>query len=163
MQITKNHVVGFYYTIKDTDGNVLESILDGEPQVYMHGARNILPMLEQGLEGKAEGEQVTIALDMLDAYGPHKEDLVQRMPVKHLQPVQGKRLKAGEAAIVQTKQGARRLTITKLGKFQATVDANHPMAGKDLEFDITINKVREATEEELAHGHAHGLDGSHSH
>ena len=108
-----------------------------------------------------EGRLVNLAA--AEAYGPRREELIQRVAIKHLQPVGGGRLRAGGIARVHTDRGWRQVTVLKLGKFQATVDANHPLAGRDVAFDIEVTAVRKATPEELAHGHAHGADGSDGH
>lgn len=162
MKITNDTVVAFHYLLKNSEGTVLESSHDGEPSVYLHGARNILPMLEHQLAGHEAGDTFTVELDALSAYGPRKDTLVQKIAIKHLQPQQGK-LKAGATALLKTDEGVHQVTVLKLGKFQATVDANHPLAGQDIVFDIEVKQVREALPEELAHGHAHGIDGHAGH
>ncbi len=159
MQIGKNSVVQFSYTLKDESGDIVEATDEGSPVAYLHGHNNMIPGLEQVMEGKSVGDKVSETLQPADAYGDRVEDSIQRVPVKHLQG--GKKWKAGMSATVQTDQGSRQVTIVKMGKFMATVDANHPLAGKVLTFDIEIKGVREATAEEVQHGHAHGAGGHH--
>lgn len=162
MIIEKNKVVVFHYTLKNAEGTVIESSHDGEPAVYMHGAGNILPMLEKATAGHSAGEQLNVELEALDAYGPRKESLVRRIAVKHLKS-RDRKLRAGSIASITSDKGNEQVTVLKMGKFQATVDGNHPLAGQAIVFDIDIKAVRDATEEELAHGHAHGPDGHASH
>lgn len=160
MQIEKNKVVQFTYKLSDEAGQLLEASEDGQPVAYLHGHNNMLPGLENKLEGRSAGESFEITLAPADAYGERHEDSEQRVPVKHLQGA--KKWKPGMIATVQTDQGARQVTVVKLGKFMVTVDTNHPFAGKTLNFDINILDVRDATDEEVAHGHAHGV-GGHQH
>lgn len=162
MDIAKDRVVCFHYTLQDTDGHALENSHDGEPQVYLHGADNLLPMLENAMTGHSEGDRFTVALDAIDAYGVRRDDLIQRIATKHLRSRQRK-LAPGSIAYIETREGPRPVTVLKVGRHQATVDANHPLAGRDLVFDIEITTVREATADELAHGHAHGADGHAAH
>ena len=162
MIIENNKVVCFHYTLKNAEDTVIESSQDGEPSVYLHGAGNILPMLEKALAGQSQGTHLTVELDALDAYGPRNESLVRRIAVKHLQS-RDRKLRAGSIATIDTDKGQQQLTVIKVGKFQATVDGNHPLAGQAIVFDIEITAVRDASEEELSHGHAHGPDGHASH
>ena len=159
MNIGKNSVVQFTYRLKDKEGKVLESSESTEPTVYLHGHGSMLPDLEKALEGKAAGDHLTV--DLKEPYGPNHPDSVQRVPLKHLRSK--KRPEPGTIVVVQGKEGPRQVTVVKVGKFSVDVDTNHPFAGLDLTFDITIKTVREATKEELPHGHSHGADGTHSH
>lgn len=162
MEVAKDRVVCFHYTLKDADGNELENSHDGAPQVYLHGGDNLLPMLEQAMAGHTGGDHLTVELDAIDAYGVRRDDLVQRMATKHLRS-RDRKLTAGSIAYIETREGPRPVTVLKVGRHQATVDANHPLAGRDLVFDIEITTVRDATADELAHGHAHGADGQAGH
>lgn len=162
MNITTNSVVCFHFSLKNTEGEILDSSEAREPSVYLHGAGNLMPALERKLEGLSAGERVEVSLDALDAFGPRKDALVQQVAVKHLRGAKRK-LVTGDRAQMHTSEGEQTVTIVKMGKFQAMVDANHPLAGQDVTFDITIASVREATAEEIAHGHAHGPDGHSGH
>jgi FKBP-type peptidyl-prolyl cis-trans isomerase SlyD len=162
MKIEKNKVACFHYTLKTPEGTIIETSRDGEPGVYLHGAGNILPSLEKAMAELSEGDQITVALDALDAYGPRNEALVERIAVKHLKS-RDRKLQAGSIATINSDKGQRQVTVLKMGKFQATVDGNHPLAGQSIVFDIEITAVRDASGEELAHGHAHGADGHASH
>ena len=159
MSISKDKVVQFYYTLKDEAGQVLESNVGAEPVAYLHGHNNMMPGVEKSLEGRAAGEEFSVTLPPEETYGLRRDDSEQRVPVKHL--MGAKRWKPGMMAVVQTEQGQRQVTVLKVGKFMVTVDTNHPMAGKTLTFDLVVADVRDASAEEIAHGHAHGIGGHH--
>jgi FKBP-type peptidyl-prolyl cis-trans isomerase SlyD len=162
MNITNNSVVCFHFSLKNTEGEILDSSEEREPSVYLHGAGNLMPLLERELEGLSAGEHIEVSLDALDAFGPRQDSLTQQVAVKNLRGAKRK-LVAGDRAQMKTSEGEQTVTIVKMGKFQAMVDANHPLAGQDVTFDIDIAAVREATTEEIAHGHAHGPDGHGGH
>lgn len=159
MKIAEKSVAQFHYVLKAEDGTEIESSHKSDPMAYLHGFNNTLVGLEKALEGKEAGDKFSVTLQPEDAYGQPQEGMIQRVPVKHLQG--GAKWKTGMTAVVQTEQGQRQVTIIKVGKFMATVDINPPLAGKVLTFDIEIVDVREATEEEVTHGHAHGVGGHH--
>lgn len=159
MLIAKNTVVTFHYVLAEQGGSFSENSRDEEPVAYLHGHDNVLPGLEAAMEGKNAGDKVSVTLAPEQAYGLRNADLQQRMSIKHLK-FNGK-LKAGDIAWVETQEGPRQVTVIKPGKFMAEVDTNHPLAGKTLTFDIEIASVRPATEDEIAHGHAHGAGGHH--
>lgn len=159
MQIAKNSVVEFHYTLSDANGEI-ENSRQHDPVLYLHGQPGLLEGLVEALEGRAAGDTFSIDLPVDKAYGPRKDNAMQKVQVKHLQGA--KKWKPGMLAVIQTDQGPRQVTVVKVGLSQAVVDANHPLAGRDLTFDVEILSVRAATEEELAHGHAHGK-GGHQH
>ncbi|EZQ14037.1 MULTISPECIES: FKBP-type peptidyl-prolyl cis-trans isomerase [Halopseudomonas] len=159
MQIAKNTVVEFHYTLSDANGEV-ESSRQHEPVLYLHGQPGLLDGLVEAMEGHEAGDVFSVELPVDKAYGPRQDNATQKVQVKHLQGA--KKWKPGMLAVIQTEQGPRQVTVVKVGLSQAEVDANHPLAGRDLTFDIEILSVREATAEELAHGHAHGV-GGHQH
>lgn len=160
MSIAKDSVVQFHYILKNTDGSQIESSHLGHPMAYLHGHGNVVPGLEEAMEGKAAGDNFSVTVTPDKAYGQRNEELTQRIPVKHLQGA--KKWKKGMIAHVETDQGQRQVTVLKVGKFMVDVDANHPFAGKDLIFEVEVKEVRDATAEEISHGHAHGL-GGHQH
>ena len=163
MKITDKTVVQFHYTLKDEAGEELESSFGSDPLAYLHGQKNMLVGVENALTDKEKGEKFTVTLQPEDAYGEYQEGAVQRIPAKHLQDGAGTtKWKAGMVASVQTEQGQRQVTVMKSGKFMVTVDMNSPLAGKVLTFDIEVVDVRAATDEEVEHGHAHGV-GGHKH
>lgn len=155
MNIKYRSVVRLHYTLKDGAGNLLESTnAESEPPVsYLHGYNNLVPGLENALLGRAAGEKLSVTLQPEEAYGLYRDDAVQRLPLKHLQGAT--KWKAGMMAMVETRQGLRQVQIKKVGKFMADIDLNHPLAGKVLTFDVQIVDVRDATPEEVQHGHAH--------
>ncbi len=159
MQIAKDTVVQFHYTLFDADGQV-ETSRDHEPVLYLHGQPGLLEGLVEAMEGRKAGDSFTVELPVDKAYGPVQPDATQKVQIKHLQGA--RKWKPGMLAIVQTEQGPRQVTVVKVGLSQAVVDTNHPLAGRDLKFEVEILSVRAATEEELAHGHAHG-EGGHQH
>ncbi|HKI74612.1 MAG TPA: peptidylprolyl isomerase, partial [Pseudomonadales bacterium] len=146
----------------DEAGEQLEHSVEDGPMVYLHGHGNILPALERKLAGKSVGDQLSATLPPGDAYGERQDDAIQRVPIKHL-VTRTKRFKPGMVVRVNTKQGPRDVTITKVGKFNVDVDVNHPYAGRTLTFDITVQTIRDASPEELSHGHAHGVSGDSHH
>jgi FKBP-type peptidyl-prolyl cis-trans isomerase SlyD len=159
MKIEKDCVVNFHYKLSEVGGESIEDSDTNEPMAYLHGHGNIISGLETALEGRAEGESLTVELPPEQAYGARKEDAKQRIPIKHIAN-KGK-LRVGQVVSVNTDQGMRQVQILKIGKFNVDVDTNHPLAGIALQFDINIQEVRKATEEELSHGHAHGPGGHH--
>ncbi|SBS27398.1 FKBP-type peptidyl-prolyl cis-trans isomerase SlyD [Marinomonas spartinae] len=159
MSIADNQVVTFHYTLRHGD-ELIETSAGKDPISYLHGHSNVIPGLEKAMEGKEAGAEFEVTVPMAEAYGERHEDRQQQVPVKHLQGA--KRWKPGMVAMVQTDQGARQVTIIKAGLKHATVDLNHPLSGKDLTFNVEIVDTREATDDEIAHGHAHGL-GGHQH
>ena len=162
MKITDKTVVQFHYTLTDENGDELESSFSSEPLAYLHGQKNMLIGVEKALTDKEKGDKFSITLQPEDTYGERKDDAVQRIPAKHLQNAAGTtKWKAGMIAVVQTEQGQRQVTVIKSGKFMVTVDMNSPLAGKVLTFDIEVVDVRAATDEEVEHGHAHGVGGHH--
>lgn len=160
MQISNETVVTFHYTLSDEAGEQKETSRDGDPTAYLHGANNIIPGLESALSGKSAGDVFTVTLQAGDAYGPRDPQRQQRVPVKHL-VFRGK-LRPGMVVQLNTREGMRPVTVVKAGRHSADIDTNHPLAGQALTFDIEIIDVREASAEELAHGHAHGR-GGHQH
>ena len=160
MNVTKDKVVQFHYNLSDADNTVEETTRNGAPMAYLHGHNNMIAGLESAMEGKAVGDTFSATLEPKDAYGEFLPNCEQRIPVKHLQGA--KKWRPGMVGTVQTEQGRRQVTVVKVGKFMVTVDNNHPLAGKTLTFEIEIMDLRDASAEEIAHGHAHG-DGGHQH
>lgn len=159
MQISRNTVVRFHYRLSEVGGERIEDSRDEDPVTYLHGHGNILPALEQQLEGKAAGDSISATLSAVDAYGERDESAIARVPVKHL--VYRGKLEPGTLAAVRTEHGMRQVRVLKVGKFNVDVDANHPLAGKALQFEVDILDARAATPEEIAHGHVHGEGGHH--
>ena len=159
MSIEKDSVVYFHYTLAGEDGKAFETSTNGHPMTFLFGHGNILPALEAEFAGKNEGDQFQVTLTPEQAYGERNEAGVQRIPIKH-QATKGK-LQQGQADKVNTDKGMRDVTIVKVGKFNVDVDTNHPLAGLTITFDVSVEQVRPAEAEELAHGHVHGVGGHH--
>jgi FKBP-type peptidyl-prolyl cis-trans isomerase SlyD len=159
MKIEKDRVVRFHYSVAEQGQASLESSQGSEPLAILFGRGNVIPGLEKAMEGHAAGDRFEADVPAGEAYGEIREGLSQRVPKKHFN---GQRLEPGMQVVLNTNFGPRAVTIQKVGMSVVDVDLNHPMAGKDLHFDIEIVDVREATAEELEHGHVHG-DGGHHH
>jgi FKBP-type peptidyl-prolyl cis-trans isomerase SlyD len=160
MQIAKNTVATIDYTLTSPDGQVLDSSNGREPLSYLHGASNIIPGLESALEGKGEGDSLQVKVPPGQGYGERDDRMIQSVPRSNFQGVA--EIKPGMQFQAQTTQGPRVVTVVKVDPDQVTVDANHPLAGVELNFDVKVVGVREATKEEIAHGHAHGAGGNHN-
>ena len=161
--ISDNKVVQFFYTLSEANGTLTESNRGEEPMAYLHGHGGMIPAIETALEGKAAGDSLELTLSPDQAYGERQEGQQLRVPMKHLQglPKGSRAWKPGMVAVVQTEQGMRQVTVVKPGLKMVTVDTNHPLAGKTLNYSIEVVSVRDATDEEIAHGHAHGVGGHH--
>jgi len=159
MQVAKDKVVSIDYTLTGTGGNVIDSSSGGEPLTYLHGAGNIIPGLERALEGKSAGEQVKTTVGPDDGYGQKNPGLVQPVPRAQFPGV--KDISIGMQFQAQTNHGPRVVTVVGVNDDTVTVDANHPLAGETLNFDVKVVEVRDATQQELDHGHAHGPGGHH--
>jgi len=159
MPIAQNSVVTIHYTLKDDAGEVIDSSREGDPIAYLHGHGNLVPGLERELEGKNTGDKVNVSVAPEQGYGEYDKSLVQQVPRRALQGIAN--IKVGLRLQAQTPQGPRAVVITRLVGDMVTIDGNHPLAGKNLNFDVEITDVREATEEELSHGHVHGEGGHH--
>jgi FKBP-type peptidyl-prolyl cis-trans isomerase SlyD len=161
MQVAKNAVVIIDYTLKNNEGQVLDSSKSEgrEPLAYIQGAGGIIPGLEKALEGKNAGDAVQVTIPPEEAYGQRNDKLVNAVPKAAFG---NNPIVVGAQFRTQDKQGHQHVvTVTKIEADTVTVDANHPLAGVTLNFDVTIKDVRQATEEELAHGHVHGAGGHH--
>lgn len=159
MSIETNQVVSIHYTLKGDAGEVIDSSAGGEPLAYLHGHGNLVPGLERELTGKSAGDKLQVKIPPADGYGEYDQTLVQRVPRRTLKGVAN--VKVGMRLHAQTDQGPKPVTVTRITGDMVTLDGNHPLAGKNLNFDVEIATVREATEEELSHGHVHGAGGHH--
>ncbi len=160
MQISKDSVVSMAYTLTNDEGQVIDTSAGGEPLVYLHGAQNIIPGLENALVGKQVGDKLTVNVVAADGYGEYNPDLVQVVPKHLFAGVEN--IEAGMQFHAQTDYGMQVVTVAAVEGDEITVDGNHPLAGQNLNFDVEIMDIREATSEELEHGHVHGA-GGHQH
>jgi len=153
MNIAKDRVVSLSYTLTDSEGKVLDSSVETGPLSYLHGKGNIIIGLENALDGKAEGDSFKVTVPAADAYGERDESLVVNVPRARFQGVSD--IEAGMQFEAETAEGSRLVTVTKVSPDMVTVDANHTLAGMVLNFDVSVVAIREATAEELEHGHPH--------
>jgi len=160
MKIAGEKVVSIHYTLKNAEGSVLDSSSGSDPLAYLHGSGNIIPGLESALEGKEQGEKLSVTVEPGQGYGERDERLVQEVPRSAFKGVE--ELAPGMQFQAQGPQGARLVVVTEVADESVTVDANHPLAGQTLHFEVEVAEVREATREELEHGHVHGA-GGHQH
>lgn len=161
MKIAEDKVVSIHYTLTDSGGTVLDASAGGEPLAYLHGAGNIIPGLESALEGRQAGDRLSVTVDPAQGYGERDERLVQAVPRSAFKGVE--QLAPGMQFQAQGPQGTRLVVVTQVAADIVTVDANHPLAGQTLHFEVEIAEVRDATREELEHGHVHGPGGHHHH
>jgi len=157
MKITKNTVAAIHYTLKDNDGTVIDSSEGREPLHYLHGAGNLIPGMEEGLEGKSKGDKFSLKVSPEKGYGEKDENLIQDVPRaafgnQDVKP--GMRFSTNE-------QGSGIVVVTEVTAESVTVDGNHPLAGVELNFAVEVMDVRNATSEEIMHGHVHGPGGHH--
>jgi len=159
MKIAKDKVVRIEYTLTDETGEVLDSSKGHGPLSYIQGHGNIIPGLENSLEGKLAGESLKVTVPPRDAYGEREEGKTMKVGRSHFKGVD--ELEIGMQFQVQGSEGSKVVTVTALDETTVTVDANHPLSGRTLSFDVSIVDVRDATNDELDHGHVHGLGGHH--
>lgn len=160
MNIEKDRVVTIHYNVKDDFGKQVDTSRDVEPLSFIQGTQAILPVLESHLEGKRKGDCIEVRLPSEQAYGPRYEELVE--VVKRHQFEEDQKLEVGMEFAFEDESGQlHSVRIVKVDQDDITIDGNHPFAGMDLNFDIEVLDVREATPEELDHGHVHGIGGHH--
>jgi FKBP-type peptidyl-prolyl cis-trans isomerase SlyD len=158
MKIANGHVVGIDYSLHLGDGQVVDASAPGEPLTYLHGEGQIVPGLETALEGLDVGERKQVVVAPGDGYGDHDPRGVQEVPRTAFPP--GFEPKVGMELTAEGPNGdAVPFAIREVRLESVLIDLNHPLAGKTLHFDVTVREVRQATEEERAHGHAHGPHG----
>lgn len=160
MLITQNTVVSMQYKLSDTEGNTLDASSDDQPLVYLQGASNIIVGLEEELEGKQTGDSLKVTVNPEKAYGMPVAALIQEVPKAAFGEIDN--IEVGMRFQADTEQGPVPVMVTEVTDENVTVDGNHPLAGQVLNFDVTVVEVREATQEEIDHGHVHGPDG-HAH
>ncbi|MDR2534844.1 MAG: peptidylprolyl isomerase [Treponema sp.] len=153
MIITKDRVISIDYTLTDKKNQRLDSTADSEPFIYLHGHKNIIPGLERALEGKTQGDRIHLTIPAADAYGERDDELIVQIPLENFED--SEHIETGMQFEAQTPEGLRVLTVSGVAGDMVTVDGNHPLAGLDLTFDVTVMDIREANPEELAHGHVH--------
>ncbi|MGZ3772865.1 MAG: FKBP-type peptidyl-prolyl cis-trans isomerase [Pseudobdellovibrionaceae bacterium] len=154
-------VLAFNYVLKGPDGNILDASENGQPLPYLEGAGQILPKLEEQIKDMKEGDKKNVKLAAVDAYGEMKDNMFMDVPKEELAHLP--ELEIGTHLRLELGQGAHIVRISKITETHVTLDGNHPLAGQNLEFDIEMMMIREATTEEVLHGHPHGLHGNAGH
>lgn len=157
MTIENRKVVSFHYTLSNDMGVKLESSEGRDPLVYLHGYRNIVPGLENAMAGKEVGDNFEVTVEPKDAYGERNPNAIQRLSAKLFS--NPKKLVPGQIVELKTKKGPMQAVVVKVGRFNIDVDTNHPLAGQSLTFNVEITDIRDATQEEIDHGHVHGPGG----
>lgn len=155
MQINQHKVASIHYTLTDNEGNILDSSTGREPLTYIHGTGNLIPGMEEGLEGKIKGEKLRLKISPEKGYGVKSDKMLQQVPRSSFgaQPIEvGMQFQTNNGQVV---------TLTKVGLESVTVDGNHPLAGVELNFDVEVLEVRIAAADEISHGHVHGQGGHH--
>lgn len=159
MKVNLNSVVSIHYTLTDNNGKVLDSSAGKEPLSYIHGLGHLIPGMEEGLHERTAGEKLSLTISPEKGYGERDERMVQEVP---LTAFNGQDVQPGMQFDAGSEEQRFVVTITAVGPETVTVDGNHPLAGVALNFEVELLEVREATQEELAHGHVHG-PGGHNH
>jgi len=161
MPVARNSVVLIHYKLTNDAGEVLDQSEKDSPLAYLHGRGNLIPGLERELEGKQSGDKLKVTVAPADGYGEYDKDLLQSVPRSAIQGVA--EIEPGMQLQARSDEGVRMLTVVEVDSDSVKLDGNHPLAGKTLHFDVEIEDVRDATKEELSHGHVHGPGGHHHH
>ena len=161
MNIEKDKVVSFHYRLSDDAGAEIENSHANDPLTILFGHGNIIKGLEEAMAGRGPGDRFDVVVPPAEGYGERRENMTQRVPKKYFRDAES--LQPGDMTVLSTKDGRQQMVqVIKVGSSVIDVDLNHPMAGKTLHFGIEITDVRDATPEEIAHGHVHG-PGGHAH
>lgn len=161
MQIAENLVALIHYTLKNEAGDVLDSSAGQEPLPFVCGANNIVSGLENALLGKVVGDKLDVVVKPEEGYGDVREELVQKVELANFQGIDN--VEVGMQFMAEAPWGQQPVTVVSVEDDGVTLDGNHPLAGQVLQFSVEVTEVREATEDELAHGHVHGEDCHHDH
>lgn len=162
MKIADQKVVVLHYAVSDSEDTLIDSSYDHKPLAVIHGTRYLIPGLEDALTGHEAGDKLEVSVEAEKAYGPRYDDYVQTVPKEMFASIED--LDVGTQLRATTDEGEQTVIVIDVQEDEITVDGNHPLAGIDLKFDVEILEVRDATEEELAHGHVHEEGGcGHSH
>lgn len=154
MQAEANKVVSINYILRNDDNQVLDQSAPEAPLVYLHGHNNIIPGLEKELNGKAVGDTITVSVPPAEAYGEYDEGLIQSVPRAMFEGID--QIEPGMQFQAQMGEGVQIVTVKEADDETVTIDANHDLAGQTLHFEANIKDIREATQDELDHGHIHG-------
>lgn len=158
-QTQATRVIAFNYILKNAQGELLDASEPNQPLPFLEGRQQIIPALELVIAKMAEGDKQNVSLAAKDAYGEFRQDMIMEVPKEELAHL---KIDVGAHLQLQMQSQTRVVKVSKISDTHVTLDGNHPLAGVDLVFDVEVVLVREATAEELQHGHAHGLHG-HAH
>ena len=161
MKVEDKKVVAIEYTLKNAQGEVLDTNKGEELLYFIQGEGNIVPGLEKQMAGKSSGDSFEALVKAADGYGVYDDEKIRRIPRAQMKHLKG--LKEGMSLQMRGPEGVEMLTVTSISDDEVVADGNHPLAGQDLHFQIRIGEIRDATKDELAHGHAHGPGGHHHH
>ncbi|HSV55537.1 MAG TPA: peptidylprolyl isomerase [Magnetospirillaceae bacterium] len=153
MVVGKDKVVRIDYILKDSEGQMIDGSGDSQPHAYLHGNGNLIPGLERRLEGREAGDRISCSVPPADAYGEYDENLVFK--IRKFSFADPNKIEKGMQFEFRSEAGLRVVTVVAIEDDEVTVDANHPLAGEDLHFDVLVVDIREATPEELARGHVY--------
>lgn len=159
MKIESDKAVSLTYTLTDKEGTILDKADTNDPFLYLHGHNGIIPGLEKALDGKTTGDAFNVSIEPADAYGEYNEKLTQEVPREMFGEMDESELRPGAQFNAETNQGMQIITISKVDGDTVTIDGNHPMAGMTLTFDVEVGEIRDATADEIAHGHIHAAGG----
>jgi len=160
MQISANKVVSIHYTLTNNEGDVLDTSSGGEPLNYIQGIGALIQGMEEGLEGKSLGDKLQLKIAPEKGYGVLQMEMIQQVPISAFG---GQMVSPGMQFEAGSEEQRFLVTVKEVSDEFVIIDGNHPLAGVELNFDVEVLEVREATEEELAHGHVHGPGGHHHH
>ena len=161
MQIAENLVALIHYTLKNETGEVLDSSAGQEPLSFVCGANNIVSGLENALLGKVVGDKLDVVVKPEEGYGDIREELVQKVDRANFEGIDN--IEVGMQFMAEAPWGQQPVTVIAVEEKEVTLDGNHPLAGQTLQFSVEVTDVREATEDELAHGHVHDEGCNHDH
>ena len=153
MVIADQKVVSIHYRLSNDDGQLIQESSGGEPLSYVHGAGNIIPGLESALSGKTAGDKLNVSVNPEQGYGTRDDALIQELSRDVFEGVED--VQEGMQFQAHSEQGTQVITVTRVDGERITVDGNHPLAGQTLNFEVEVDSVRDATAEEIAHGHVH--------
>lgn len=154
MQIANDTAVSIHYTLTNDHGEVLDSSMDGDELIYLHGKGNIISGLEDALKGRMIGDKFNVRIEAKDAYGDFAEEMVQIIPKSMFEGIDN--VEVGMQFHADVNYGTGIVTVIAIDGDQITIDGNHPLAGQALTFDVEVIDIRPATSQEIAHGHIHG-------
>lgn len=155
-----NRVIAFNYVLKNSHGDLLDASESNQPLPFMEGKKQIIPALEAVLVKMSEGDKQKVSLAAKEAYGEFRQEMIMEVPKEELAHL---KIEVGAHLQIQLEKQVQVVKVNKITDTHVTLDGNHPLAGVDLVFDVEVVLIRQATSEEIQHGHAHGLHGQAHH